>query len=185
MFQSDVSPTTDVAATEILVANQELNISIDAAIHALADVKKSTGLSGRWEVLQAYPFIVADVAHNPAGLREVMEQWKFVNARNKHIVVGFVKDKDVKEALSLFPKDAIYHFCKAAVPRALPATELYDIAKETGIEGTVYNTVSEAVNIVRSTLHEDDALLITGSFFVVGEAIASLAATSAVGETSD
>jgi dihydrofolate synthase/folylpolyglutamate synthase len=117
---------------------------------------------------------VADVAHNPAGIKEVMQQWASVKAVNKYIVLGFVKDKDVKEALSFFPEDAHYFFTNANVPRALGAKELAAIATEVKLNGVVVPSVAEAVRTAQAEMEADDALLITGSFFIVGEAIESL-----------
>lgn len=162
---------TVLAAAEILSSTQSLTLPFQHTIEALGEVKKLTGLHGRWDVLQQQPLIIADVAHNPAGIEEVMEQWHQVQAREKHIVVGFVKDKDVKEALTRFPKDAIYHFCNANIPRALPAIDLKEIAAAAGLQGYAYDSVAMAVSAARSSLKLGDALLITGSFFIVGEAI--------------
>ncbi len=165
---------TVLTATEVLIANQGLNLSLPIAFNALSDVKKLTGLHGRWEVVQKNPLVITDVGHNPAGVEEVMKQWKNVVAKNKHIIVGFVKDKDVSEALSFFPKNAIYHFCNAQLPRALPAKDLKEIAETLGLKGEYYNTVAEAVITTRKAMNENDALLITGSFFIVGEAMDAL-----------
>jgi dihydrofolate synthase/folylpolyglutamate synthase len=167
---------TVLAATEILMASSGLHLSLEKAIQALAKVKSLTGLRGRWDILNHQPFIVADVAHNPAGINEVMQQWASVKAVNKYIVLGFVKDKDVKEALSFFPKDSRYYFTNANVPRALPAQELAVIARETGLTGIVAASVAEAIHTAQTNMKEDDALLITGSFFIVGEAIEFLEA---------
>lgn len=165
---------TVLAATEILIANQGLKLSINSAIKALANVKKHTGLKGRWDYLSSTPTIIADVAHNPAGLTEVLEQWEQIAAKTKHIVVGFVKDKDVREALALFPQKATYHFCNAAIARAMPANELQEIAKAFDLTGRHYPTVNDAIQSAITQLQEDDALLICGSFFVVGEAMTAL-----------
>jgi dihydrofolate synthase / folylpolyglutamate synthase len=162
---------TILAATELLIANQGLSLSIAGTIKALGQVKKLTGLRGRWERLCEEPLIIADVAHNAAGLKEVFEQWKLVDAKKKHIVVGFVKDKDVQEALSAFPRDAEYHFCNAAIPRALPAKELLEIAEGQGLRGTAYSSVAEALQAAKTAVSQEDALLVVGSFFIVGEAV--------------
>ena len=163
---------TALAAVEVLIARQELSkLTIDTALSAFAKVKRLTGLRGRWELLQQQPLIISDVAHNAAGLQEVMKQWEYVDAARKHIIVGFVKDKEVAEALACFPKDAIYHFCNAQTPRALPAAELAAIADSLGLPGQIYPSVRDAVNTVKDKLDAEDALLITGSFFVVGEAM--------------
>lgn len=162
---------TVLTAVELL-AHQGYKLSIPGALSALAHVKSTTGLHGRWEWLQENPAIISDVAHNPAGLKEVLNQWQQLQANGKHIVLGFVKDKDVDEALALFPKDATYYFCNAQIERALPAAELKEKAAWAGLGGNTYITVTEAINAAQSAMTDKDALLITGSFFIVGEALA-------------
>lgn len=165
---------TVLAATEILNASQGMNITIEDSLRALLKVKKLTGLRGRWERLNEAPAIIADVGHNAAGIKEVMEQWQQIEAAQKHIIVGFVKDKDVNAALAFFPKDAIYHFCNAATPRALPASDLSAMANSFGLNGNIYPSVAAAISAALNLMSNKDALLITGSFFIVGEALEHL-----------
>lgn len=165
---------TVLAAREVLMSSGKASLPFDTTLAALSKVKKLTGLHGRWEVLQKEPLIIADVAHNPAGLTGSMHQWKGITAANKHIVLGFVKDKDVQQALALLPKDNTYYFCNADIPRAMPASQLQKIANEVGLKGDMYVHVADAVQTARQTITKDDALLITGSVFVVGEALAYL-----------
>jgi len=160
-----------VLTAAALLHNMGWKVTPQSAMKSLMNVKAATGLRGRWEWLQEHPAIICDVAHNPAGLKEVLEQWKHVKATNKHIVIGFVKDKDVAEALKLFPTDATYYFCNADNPRALPATELKNIAESMGLKGAPYSSVKDAIDTAKNALSHDDALLITGSFFIVGEAL--------------
>jgi len=162
---------TVLAAAEVLAANQGLNLSLPKIFEALSKVKELTGLRGRWEWLQQNPAVICDVGHNAAGIAEVMKQWKDVPAKQKHIVVGFVKDKDVSAALSLFPKDAVYYFCNAQLARALPADELKEQAGKKHLNGNAYSSVAAAVQTAKENMSNEDALLITGSFFIVGEAM--------------
>lgn len=154
-----------------LLGHQGYKVNTNSAIAALANVKSLTGLRGRWDVLQDEPLIVCDVAHNPAGVREVLAQFTRQGTGTKHIVLGFVKDKDVAEALSLFPKEAVYYFTNAQIERALPADELKAAAAHAGLEGAAYNNVTAATEAARKAMEPDDALLITGSFFIVGDAL--------------
>jgi dihydrofolate synthase/folylpolyglutamate synthase len=147
---------------------------LEQAVEALRNVRATTGLRGRWERLRESPLVIADVAHNPAGLTTVLRDWQNVSAKNKHIVLGFVRDKDVPKALSLFPKDAVYHFCAANLPRALPAKELVEAASKAGLQGSTHESVKAAVEAALSEMSEDDALLITGSFFIVAEVMEAL-----------
>ena len=161
---------TILTAVELL-SFQGLKVSIPLAIEALAGVKPATGLRGRWDVLEEQPYVICDVAHNAAGLGEVLAQWEHVPATKRHIVIGFVRDKDVVEALALFPKGARYYFCNAAIPRALPAGDLKLLAQTAGLRGEDYPSVAEAVQAAIAAMAQEDALLITGSFFIVGEAL--------------
>ncbi len=144
------------------------------AIKALSKIKKTTSLRGRWDILGERPLVVADVAHNPAGLKAVIDDWARIRAKHRHILLGFVRDKDVRTALRLLPRTDHYHFCAADTPRALPAPELRQIAAGEGLEGVEYPSVKEAVTQLTKVLDESDALLITGSFFIVGEAMQAL-----------
>ncbi len=161
---------TVLTATELLGA-LGWKLSLERAMDALEQIKALTGLRGRWDVWQTAPFIAADVAHNPAGLREVLSQWNAVPAVRKHVIIGFVKDKDVPAALALFPKDNIYYCTNAAIPRALPAEELLTLASGEGLEAAAFSGVAEALDAAKAAMAPEDALLITGSFFVVGEAM--------------
>ena len=164
---------TVFAAIRIL-ADIGWKISTETAAGALTHVKERTGLRGRWDVLQEQPLIIADVAHNPDGISVGMAEWARVKAACRHIILGFVRDKDVRSALAKFPKEDTYHFCAADSPRALPAEDLAAIAAETGLQGTVYASVREAVDGATRRLGKDDALLIIGSFYIVGEALQAM-----------
>lgn len=162
---------TVLAAREVLVSSGKADLPLDVTLAALGRVKKLTGLRGRWDVLQHEPLIIADVAHNAHGLKIAMKQWADINATTKHIVTGFVKDKDISAALALYPKDAVYYFCNADMPRALAASKLQEMALSYGLHGQAYASVADAVRAAKECLQKNDALLITGSVFIVGEAI--------------
>ena len=94
-----------------------------------------------------------------------------IPARTRHIITGFVKDKDIPEALRLFPKNALFYFTNAQIPRALPAYDLQCMAAEAGMIGPAYKSVAEALDSALNNAKTDDAILITGSFFIVGDVL--------------
>ena len=168
-YQKKNIPTV-ILASEIL---HQLGFEINAhsVTKGLRDVVKLTGLRGRWEVLSKKPFIVADIAHNEAGIKEVFYQVKTIPHKNLHIVFGTVNDKDIHKILSLLPKEAIYYFCKADIPRALDTSILVSAAVEYGLKGQTYLNVEEALDSAKKTASGNDFILITGSAFVVAEAL--------------
>lgn len=176
-FESDLRGSYQVDNIATVLTSVEVletlgwNISVPKAIKALRYASATSGLRGRWEILQKTPLIVADVAHNPAGLQLILKQWQKIKESHKRIVIGFVRDKDVRAALSLFPKDNTYYFCAANIPRALPAAELAAIAADFDLVGNVYSSVEEAVQASLEGMEKDHALLVSGSFFIVAEAL--------------
>lgn len=136
---------------------------------ALAHVKKLTGLHGRWEMIQENPFIVLDVGHNEDGIRQLTEQIEITDHEELHIVIGMVKDKEIKKILSLLPKHAHYYFTKAQIPRALPENELYQQAIAIGLSGDPYADVNSALQAAIACASSKDLIVVCGSVFIVGE----------------
>lgn len=160
-----------ITATEVL--NQKgFKLSDENIIAALEQVKYLTGLHGRWEVLQENPAVILDVGHNEDGVKRIVEQLtQFSETTEKtiHIIIGMVKDKAVAEVLQLFPKSYQFYFTEANIPRALPATELQEMAFSIGITGKVYVDVNEALEVAKSVAKEEDIIVVCGSVFLVGE----------------
>lgn len=135
----------------------------------LLNVVKNTGLEGRWQQLGESPKIICDTAHNKNGLEIVMRQIQKEKFDTLRIVLGVVNDKDLDEVLPLFPKDAIYYFCKPNIPRGLETSILQEKAAAFGLKGEVYNSVSESYKKALQNAKKSDFIYIGGSTFVVAE----------------
>jgi dihydrofolate synthase/folylpolyglutamate synthase len=137
----------------------------------IRNVIKNTGLKGRWQTLSHRPLTIADIGHNPDGIREVLEQIAITPHQKLHFVIGVVNDKDILAILSKLPKDAIYYFCKANIPRGLDAGELREKAKGFSLQGNVYATVKEALKSAQHVAGVNDLVMVGGSAFVVAEVV--------------
>lgn len=158
-----------VLQTVAILQQRGYNIKQEAIQQGLSQVKKLTGLHGRWELIQEHPSIVLDVAHNKEGIEAVLKQLELCTYSNLHIVIGMVKDKDVHAVLRMLPSQATYYFTQAQLPRALAAADLQQMAAPLGLNGDVYATVNEAVNHAKISASKQDLILVCGSVFVVGE----------------
>ena len=128
----------------ILNAQKEFKIFQEDIKSGLLLVVKNTGLQGRWQQLGESPKVICDTAHNKNGLEIVLNQIQKETFEKLHIVLGVVNDKDLEEVLPLFPKNAIYYFCKPNIPRGLDAIILQEKAHEFDLKGETYHSVSEA-----------------------------------------
>jgi dihydrofolate synthase / folylpolyglutamate synthase len=137
--------------------------------YALMNVKRLTGLHGRWEVIHRKPTVVLEVAHNKDGIEEMLRHLENTEYESLHIVLGSVKDKDPVQVLQLLPKKAKYYFTQAHIPRALKAEALQFEASEFGLEGYSYDDVNLALQQALTTASANDLIIICGSIFLVGE----------------
>lgn len=137
----------------------------------LLNVVKNTGLKGRWQTLSKNPTIVCDTGHNEAGISYVVEQILQQKFTDLHIVLGFVKEKDVEHVLDLFPKNAHYYFCKPNIPRGLEVRKLFEIASKKNLIGQAYESVEKALNAAKENANPTDFIFVGGSTFVVAEVV--------------
>jgi len=137
----------------------------------LMNVSVNTGLLGRWQYLGKNPTVVCDTAHNTEGLTIVLDQIKQQEFTDLHLVIGFVKDKNLEQILPLFPKKAIYYFCRPNIQRGLEELVLRTKAMEFGLKGDTYGSVNEAVNAALAAAKKSDFVFVGGSTFVVAEIV--------------
>ena len=161
---------TVLTAVEIL-NKINFRIPLEKVKSGIENVCRITGLRGRWELIQTNPRIVADTGHNVHGIQEVVNQLKYQEYKTLRIIIGMVNDKDISGVMELLPKNAFYYFTQAQVKRALSCEELKVKANSFGLSGNSFETIKQAVQVVLSEADNDDFILITGSNFVVGEAL--------------
>jgi dihydrofolate synthase/folylpolyglutamate synthase len=160
---------TVLQTIKVLQEKQLLTISDNDIKKGFLNVIKNTNLQGRWQQLGENPKVICDTAHNAHGLSIVLNQLKKEQFEQLHIVLGVVNDKDLEEILPLFPKNAIYYFCKPNIPRGLDSAILSIKATEFNLVGEIYNSVSNAYQSAIKNASSKDLIYIGGSTFVVSE----------------
>ncbi|MDB5006593.1 MAG: fgs [Mucilaginibacter sp.] len=138
---------------------------------ALSQVKKLTGLHGRWEVLSKHPLTICDTGHNPEGIQEVLQNIAAIKYGQLHFIIGVVNDKDISKILAMLPVTATYYFCRPDIPRGLEAESLKQTAESFNLHGKTYSSVKEALTAAQKNARETDLVFVGGSTFVVAEAI--------------
>lgn len=148
-----------------------LSISEENIKEGLLHVGRNTGFMGRWQQIHNNPKAIADTAHNSHGLKIVMSQLKEQKFDTLRIVLGVVNDKDLPAILPLFPKNAVYYFCKPDVPRGLDAAILKNAANDFDLHGEIYDSVAEAYQKALKDSTDSDFIYVGGSTFVVAEVL--------------
>lgn len=154
-----------------ILKDQYYTIPQQAVRSGFEQVQTLTGLSGRWQIIKTHPQIICDTGHNEAGIRYIVNQLKSEKYSVLRIVFGMVNDKDISNVIKLLPKDAVYYFTKASIPRALNENELQKIGEKENLKGKSFPTVSDAVTAAEQDASENDLIFIGGSTFIVADAL--------------
>lgn len=137
----------------------------------LSNVVGITGLLGRWQVLLNKPLVIADTAHNEAGISLVVKQLLKTPHKRLHLVLGFVKDKDLDTILPLLPVDALYYIAAPAIQRGLDPLVFIERAAHFNLFCNHYSSVNEAFKAAKKQAKKEDLIFIGGSNFVVAEVV--------------
>ena len=117
-----------VAAAEALLGDGSTPLDTDLLTAALSTVTSP----GRAEVVRQSPTILLDAAHNPSGaetlVATVRENFRFTRTIG---LVGVLQEKDAEQILAtLEPLLDSVVITESSSPRAIPAHELADIARD-------------------------------------------------------
>ncbi|HXM25109.1 MAG TPA: folylpolyglutamate synthase/dihydrofolate synthase family protein [Chthoniobacterales bacterium] len=159
-------------------SRQQLNAAV--AVDALAQANLAispqaitTGLAsvfwpGRFQ--QVAPNLILDGAHNPAASWQLVQTWKECHrGTTPTVIFGGLKDKNLSQMLEALSQIASGFFLvpvqndRSASPSDLKAPSY--------LPSTVYPNVKTAIDQARTL---PDPILVTGSLYLVGEALAWL-----------
>ena len=160
---------TTLIAVQCLRRHTNIEIATETILSSVATAGQTTGLRGRWQKLCDKPLTICDTAHNPAAWTWIIRQIERYKYNALRMVLGFVNDKDISGMLEMMPRNAVYYFTKAQIPRAMNEMELKKIATKYGLKGNVYASVTQAVDAAMTEATENDLIFIGGSSFVVAE----------------
>jgi dihydrofolate synthase/folylpolyglutamate synthase len=157
-----------VGALEIL-GSQGFAIAAGNIAQGLTQVK----WPGRFQIVQQQPTVVIDGAHNVASMKRLVNNIKaYFPQQRIFLVFGTSCDKDitgiVNELVSLSPQVIV---TRTAHSRAAPLSTLAAEFSKRGIEPETGETVSEAISRALSLAERTDIICVTGSLFVVAEAL--------------
>lgn len=165
-----------IAAVEQAFMTHGLDVQPDAVRHGLETCR----LPGRMETydLPGGSQLVLDGAHNlmaveamiPA-VRSLMER---KNLRATYVVAGMLNGHDPDEFMrSIGPFSTRIYCCAPQWKRARPASEIATVAKQYCPDVVIVDDVAEAAQTAMNDAPEATLVLVTGSFYTVGECAAA------------
>jgi len=141
------------------------------------DIRKgleSVTWPGRLEMIKEHPPVLIDGAHNPPAAEVLSAHLrKLLSVKYSRIimVVGVMGDKDIEGILKpLLPLAAEIIFASPAYGRAASAKRLVDVAASLGYASKSTETVAGALHDAEGLYKSGDLIVVTGSFYTIGEA---------------
>ena len=166
--------------TNLIKCEREREELYSISDEAISRGLESTVWPGRFEILSEQPLIVLDGAHNPAGVKMLVETWRaFLSSRfgwntqethnRAHLVFASVTDKDISEIAQLLrPLAHKVSLVRLANERSAEPAKLAEAFA--GVPFACYDSVSDLWREMTSA--PESINLITGSLFLVGEMLA-------------
>jgi len=135
---------------------------------------ENVNLAGRIQVISEEPRIIVDGAHNAASIDALMRAiGQHIPYDSMIVIFGCQKDKDISGMIRRVQigADKII-FTSTGSPRSADPKELAALFSEhSGRMAQVAETLEDAMQIATSAITREDVICITGSFYLVAEAL--------------
>ncbi|MFN0157808.1 MAG: bifunctional folylpolyglutamate synthase/dihydrofolate synthase [Bacteroidota bacterium] len=147
-----------------------------------SDIKKgvinvvtNTGVRGRFETFDRDRRYMLDVAHNPQAVETLVASLNVTQQSNLVVVFGVMADKEYDVMIRILaPLAAIIVPVRPRIARALPIRELIRSAEAAGIRVNPGGSVAKGIQKASRLAKKGQKILITGSHYVVAEALEHL-----------
>jgi dihydrofolate synthase/folylpolyglutamate synthase len=131
---------------------------------------------GRMQVVSQEPRMILDGAHNPGAMRTLADSMRDAFSwRHLILVLGIMSDKDIPKIMrEIVPLADQVIFTRPEYYRAASPETLMQKAERFKKRGEIVTPLSEALKKARRMAGPEDVILVAGSLFTVGEAMACL-----------
>lgn len=133
--------------------------------HILSGIAKARW-PGRLDIVRRDPLVVLDCAHNPAGLKMARSFIAKTPYERLIVVAGFSKDKDWQQMVGMLSDADAFIATQYKGKRSLKSKEMLAFVK-----GEASKDVRSAIRAALRKAGEKDLIFVTGSIFLVGEAM--------------
>ncbi len=163
------------AATAIGLADLLCERGWDLSEACLRSGMAAVAWPARIQTVSTQPEIIIDGAHNPASASVLVDALAELPPKRTVLVFAVAADKDVRSMLRILgtSTDSVV-FTRTRNPRAMDPAQIQMLLDELGINITSYTapTPTEAIALARKLASEDARVVITGSMYLAGEALA-------------
>ena len=164
------------AATAIVAAEAFLGRALGEEV--VTTTLAHATMPGRMELLARHPMIVADGAHNPAGMRALAAtlDGAFHVEGARRCVLGMLSGREVTDMVEPLVSLGFteFHCCAPTSPRAMPASAVANAVRALGATAYEHPSGAAALAHARERSADEDLIVVAGSLYLVAEARAEV-----------
>ncbi len=160
---------TAVRAVETLSHDEDIKVSSQNMTDGLQKYKTLTSYIGRWTIHQDSPQVISDSAHNVDAFRSILAHLEQLSYDRLHIILGFVKGKDIEQMLHLLDHRHQYYLTKASPERSMDVDDLSSFATSIGLTHTSHQSLEAALSAAMNEATDGDIIYVGGSSYLVGD----------------
>ncbi len=139
------------------------------------DISSIPPLPARFEIVERSPLIIIDGAHNPSKMETTVFNLKQLKYRRLILIIGISSDKDwLAMVRNITPYASAVYITRFTVPgrQGVELKLLFDAVRKYSTKSCtlkLYSDPIQAYSDARKQLDAEDALLVTGSFYLAGD----------------
>lgn len=163
----ELNAATAIRAAKILRDRYQFPVTQEAILKGV----RSHHWPGRMELFKGKPSTLLDGAHNPKSIAALVRNLKkLFGGRRIIFVFGTSRDKRYERMIPILSKvSKICVLTRAKTPRAREVSSLLTLARNHFQFSLSASTSEEALRLARGMARPGDLIVVTGSFYLVGE----------------
>lgn len=162
---------TAIAACDVLAHREGLEIGDEQILKGIRNVF----WPGRLDIVSREPLLILDCAHNPSAIGRALSSISDLGLTPDTLVFASSKDKDYRANASiLFPKAKRLILTRYGNQRSMEPEKLAELPEAQGRTTRLAKDISEALEIARDVTPKNETILVTGSVFLIGDALSWL-----------
>ncbi len=155
-----------LCAIRLLMVTGKLCIGESAVIDGLRNV----AWAARFEIMKRNPYLIVDGAHNPHGLRALVDSLRKLFLKKQITYITAINsDKDAEGMLDIMCENASRVYAVKVDPRGIDPDILSESVKKRGVEANACKDVVEAAESAFAHSGLNDIVCCAGSLYLAGE----------------
>ncbi len=143
-------------------------LPIDEA--AVIDGLRNVSWNARFEIMKRNPYLIVDGAHNPHGMRGLVDSLRKLFLKKQIVYVTAINsDKDVEGMLDILCENASHVYTVKVDPRGTDPCVLAESIRKRNVEATACESVIEALEGAFVKAGLNDVVCCAGSLYLSGD----------------